>query len=1182
MVNQNIKDVKIIYPSEVSRKEAMHRFQNIIDGAGQVDPNQHLTIERLFSQLHLDLRLEKIIPDNAFTFELIHQGLVKKASSMELYFIHPNPDHKWSREMSKRLLSLYKSLHTLENPLGWKDDVGARVCHDVVKKIEQEFGGIYSTRRLHVVREKLEEKTRDHLFSLRSSKGIIFLDHPPKLNSITQSILRILGQIIPIHQLLFSGSVRMGTHGALIEDIHPIKNDEEMPDWVPKHQIHSSSKNRNQSMENGSKHRLFAGNQRDAESLLIHVLQKLDHCTVLCPNPSDLVKKIGSKLTAVGIQPPEFERSVSEFPIVSTLLNFIAICHGPSAWDVNKILRLNYQNSIDLTTFFDEIIHPKDSELQPRCHPEILLDIAEKAHIRGGKGALDRWLYYLGQNPPHHESGDEKSVRYEETQWWLLCLVSILSPFFDNEDVMNSGSKFPGCLTGEILPTPQAISHLEYWFQKLEASLTLSQFDIDNEKALSLFLSSIEDGLKLLRSHKLIPKKEDRVEMIYEIASTTTLRLKKPVDISTQFFAFEDMHVPLDGPVICFSVESENWLLENPTVPWVDDATKIKLGLASLDQPIRCARHQWNHILASSPELIIIDGTIEEGIELSSPVSEWLLRLKSVGSLEQLAKPPSFISKQEWKSNLQDRAWRWVEHDDINWLLFQDQFTQMSDSGYTTHLSGRLPRDERQRTGLAAIEGRNSLGRPITFDAISASIEATLVKESILREPEINNLSAGEVIPHHKSNLFHNQGFLIVPSTRNKLAKGREAKIWPHSGWQSGNKQILGIDARPIKPIEFGIESVDARTGRKNQSLKLPKTWSPHLFNQWLLCPRKGWYQGGLKINQQEKIEDEISSRLRGNLVHELMEWLITQYLSNSTLQVSMGEWIQSRKESLWDEILEHSVKFAPWLTGKGANIQYRLQQFFACTSEELEAWLLHDQSIKIGGRIGRMIDSESSISGASPIATEFRIGKRSMDGLEIKVDGNGFLLRGQIDRVDQILNWKGQANAGLVPLDIDLGSEIPAKRLVIIRDLKTSDGSKDTGKDDKHRQLIFAEMQLALYARAWELLHPGDRVIGVGTSVIGNNMKHWVEYDSEFTELLESNPVGDLTNLTHDHFRRPDESTPLRSNPFRAWMRERLTTAIRVITRAKNGTIAPFPGSHCQYCNIKEACMSADLGGSS
>ena len=118
--------------------------------------------------------------------------------------------------MSKRLLSLYKSLHTLENPHDWKDDVGARICHGVVKKIEQGLGGIYSTRRLHVLREKLQGKTTEELFSLRACKGIIFLDHPPKLNLITESLLQILGKIIPIHQLLFPGSVRMGTHSAVV------------------------------------------------------------------------------------------------------------------------------------------------------------------------------------------------------------------------------------------------------------------------------------------------------------------------------------------------------------------------------------------------------------------------------------------------------------------------------------------------------------------------------------------------------------------------------------------------------------------------------------------------------------------------------------------------------------------------------------------------------------------------------------------------------------------------------------------------------------------------------------------------------------------------------------------------------------------------------------------------------
>ena len=67
--------------------------------------------------------------------------------------------------------------------------------------------------------------------------------------------------------------------------------------------------------------------------------------------------------------------------------------------------------------------------LQPRCHPEILLNIAEKhtlevekAHLKDGYTILDKKSY-------QHERDDEKSVKYEETQWWLLCLASILLLF---------------------------------------------------------------------------------------------------------------------------------------------------------------------------------------------------------------------------------------------------------------------------------------------------------------------------------------------------------------------------------------------------------------------------------------------------------------------------------------------------------------------------------------------------------------------------------------------------------------------------------------------------------------------------------------------------------------------------------------------------------------------------------
>ena len=37
-------------------------------------------------------------------------------------------------------------------------------------------------------------------------------------------------------------------------------------------------------------------------------------------------------------------------------------------------------------------------------------------------------------------------------------------------------------------------------------------------------------------------------------------------------------------------------------------------------------------------------------------------------------------------------------------------------------------------------------------------------------------------------------------------------------------------------------------------------------------------------------------------------------------------------------------------------------------------------------------------------------------------------------------------------------------------------------------------ELQLALYARAWELQNPGDLVVGAGISILGPKTVHFVE----------------------------------------------------------------------------------------
>ena len=46
---------------------------------------------------------------------------------------------------------------------------------------------------------------------------------------------------------------------------------------------------------------------------------------------------------------------------------------------------------------------------------------------------------------------------------------------------------------------------------------------------------------------------------------------------------------------------------------------------------------------------------------------------------------------------------------------------------------------------------------------------------------------------------------------------------------------------------------------------------------------------------------------------------------------------------------------------------------------------------------------------------------------------------------------------------------------------MKTVNGPKTKQRGERHRRAIFDELQLALYAKAWEEAYPDDRVIGVG-----------------------------------------------------------------------------------------------------
>jgi hypothetical protein len=224
------------------------------------------------------------------------------------------------------------------------------------------------------------------------------------------------------------------------------------------------------------------------------------------------------------------------------------------------------------------------------------------------------------------------------------------------------------------------------------------------------------------------------------------------------------------------------------------------------------------------------------------------------------------------------------------------------------------------------------------------------------------------------------------------------------------------------------------------------------------------------------------------------------------------------------------------------------------------------------------MLTAEMKLYNSTPISIEW-----SLNGMTLPhPDGRAIKLTGFIDRVDVFndVTLEG-GDESIAPLDWTQSSDWKPKRLILIRDIKSVDGPSKAKIGQRHRKALFDELQLGLYARCWEISHPGDLVIGVGISEVGASTSHSIEVSPAYAELLEDNGVGSITTLTHDTHRFPDEDSEADSDPFRAWMMERITTAFDVAEAADSGRVHATPEEGvCTWCRVKEACGFASIVG--
>ena len=1183
--------VMVIHPTEASRKQTISDLHKMMDG-GIVDSSHHLTIQRFISMLHIDLRLPAVMEDDGVTFELTHQALLSHAADFGFPLIQPNPESTWSRSRSHRVLSLHRKIISLLNPQNWEEDPGAMSCDKALKKLENKTGMTHPSRKARVVLDAIN-KTDKIPFSLRDLLGIIMLDHASSLSEVEIAIMSRVSQLVNLHQLVNPGSHRLGYHGEYIEDIHPVRKQSDLPDWIPEHKVWVPKPQQGWKSPSSSSniYHLMVESENQSISAIGDLLSRVEGDVMIVDgDSSNLRKKLSSHLENLGFRLRGENSVISSSPAVSRILSIIGISRGEEAWSLTRLTDLVEQIGLPMTWDVMNLEHPVDSTWQPKLHPETLVEIARGFHILGGRGSLRRWLSTLSQATPRFTGDEDQSRALEESQWWLAAMSRWMIPILSKQDREVAMQKCIGCISGEELPLPQVLENPIIWFNSLLEQIDwrlLSGRDSVESNSIPGLQYFIESITRLTQEIGLDFKGDDFGEMLQYLASNTQLPSRRGTDMGIRILDPNQALGTTSNILILSGLNSNKWSMKSQSVPWLDEMSRMRLGINRPDDGLRKGRHHLRHLLNSSKTVVILDSSLQDGIEPAGPLEEWFSIISTDDCGLNLENPPPFIDPNDWKPDTPDRSWVWQTIPDIGLrLVHKVSSMEMLSGGVRTHRSGKLPRDELQRAGLASIEGREITSQPLNQDSILEAVKKDILPDQYNRRREISSFGVGEIFPFEDSGkMIRTKEYRLTPN-RDNIPNARNSSQWPHLGEVTEKKTILGIDPRPILPSSTGVKTLDARTGITGVSLRPPKIWSQSRLQAWLFCPRKAWIDRHLKLGKEENIPEDLAANARGNIVHFVEEAVLRAHgVEDEQIPepaIKLAEGPLKDINDAWQVVQKTLIERAPWMKRADGVAAHRCRDLVGVSPSQWVSWLEGEETIPIGGRLGRMIQADFELRDCAPLASEWEVRENSNRNVTIvlpsspeqQTEEKSFKITGFIDKVDEVLvDYELEKEAETIPLDLNLKQHVPVTKLVIIRDIKSMDGPKDDGRDARHLKGLFDEVQLALYARAWEIGNPGHRVIGIGVTQVGIDTRHWVELDPDFVDLLSESQVGIVTQSLVNQYRRPGESIPAESNPFRAWMRERITTALRVIESAEAGKIP------CN-CSTIDSCLGSKRGG--
>ena len=1152
----------------------------------------------------MDFRLPVIVPRSVAGLIQVHDKFADAASKHRFPRLHPDVTRPWTSSKTERLLSLHS--YAIEHQIlsRWEGDPGALEANRILTSFTDQ-GLIHEHDVLPHLCDTLSNSELNMPYTIGTVSGIILLNHPPDFSEIQKKFIKALSFRRPLHHLCVEGSFRLGYHGAYIDDdITPIRDKSELPSWVPEHDLLLQEPGADDYATEGVHLIRFeqASQVTDAAVSAIQLYKSSSEGIVLLIDADKHRHQEWSRrLQQIGITCDTDADSVDKTSAVQAILRYLAISRGQDAWSATKLFDIIQSQAFPiLENLFSDLEHPVHHDWRPSPHLEVLENIGRSFHVLGGKGALQRWLGSLASAQPYSMEAfrrENESRALEETQWWLQCLATAWAALLDENEKNYLSQEFIGTTSKVELPLPKASkTPRDVLTTILEACSWENLFDRTQRYDESV--GAVQTWVRLIDSLILYDSTIEFVELCRLASIQTKLPSKRTKHADVLICTPEQAYGMQSEITMLVGLNAESWSMKPKRIPWIDDSVRVELGLSDGDLPIRRARHLFKSIVNTSQQSILFDTEFDESAGNSTPIVEYLSMVELKGELRKIAVAPSFLEKE-----LSDGAgWSIMTRDDGNWLTYRTSTLTLSGDEVLLERAEDSQRDRQQQAGLELRAMRPSTAQIQSPRTLASRHERDINLDRFRRQRKFKPLENNATMDWElRDNLLTTSGLVIDPTTSQaELFGSRIAPSYPHLGFKkNGRSRSPSIDPRPLPPPNFSSESMNeilSTQPTENDS----KIWSTSRLNPWFVCPRKAWMEQTLRATEPSpEPSEDIAPLTKGTLVHSIEEHIMTLLgveVGGDPLQQPVPLHIGTvlSNEEIWESILRKLSEIAPWLARTNAVSVHRCNDLIGCSPEQWNGWLEGNEHLPIGGRLGRLLSADLGLTSAAPIACEWPLQHESkfnveIEGLNDEMEFTSLNVRGRIDRVDCLvtddsllerLNELGlySNDAEEMPLFFD-GDGPPAKRFILIRDLKTIEGPKPDETGVRHASGLFKEIQLALYARAWERAHPGDRVIGVGISEVGDDTDHLLELDSAFAFLDPEVSIGSRTFYSGNHFRIPGEGTEPQSNGFRAWMSSRITAAIRASDASELGWNHPTPGSHCNYCSLASACPSASIG---